>query len=100
MPWLTKEERKESKKKGICNYCGILPAVPGKTKCKYCLLYKAMIERKYKRKTRERQIKYLKERRKRWKEEGRCIRCGRLLGEFEETLTCTNCNEQKNRGRQ
>jgi len=92
----TREQRKYARNKslGRCVYCGGkhgTPA-PGMVMCEWCRGRKAMHNRTYRRQHPDRQAKLNKERRERFKREGRCQSCGTPLPEISAGSTkCINC---------
>ena len=96
MPYKDPERAKENwrkryrlrKEKCLCVGCN-RKALPGFSRCGYCLYRRALNQKKYYQEHKDRRSLAVQKCRDRYKREGRCIRCGGLRD--GENLVCVNC---------
>jgi len=80
-------------KEGLCLECG-KPASPNSVRCAKHTLSHNILNSQYKARNRELLAKKERERRQRWREDGKCVRCGTPLIEGEIGY-CMGCRAGK-----
>lgn len=88
-PAKRRARRKLRKALGQCIDCGE-PTSEGITRCAFCNREKQYYDGLYRDRHRDKLARENRERRQRWQEEGRCLRCGAPLIE-DETEYCMAC---------
>ena len=88
-PAKRRARRRLRKALGQCVDCGRSPS-KGITRCAYCNSNKQYFDGLYRERRRERLAEKQRERSARWREEGRCFRCGAPLIEDEREY-CMAC---------
>jgi len=86
--------KKRNQEKGLCKYCPT-PVYPPYTLCLNHLEKDNERKKRFHKRNRERLNAKHRELRKKWKDEGKCIRCGNDLDEDidYERVKCQNCRE-------
>lgn len=79
----------------LCTKCKKCTSAPGRKWCEFCLSRASRYDKKHYYKNHQKQLLRLKQKRERYKKEGRCPKCGcpaELM--FKENIQCMNCTQE------